>query len=399
MTVKRQGAMKNKCTVCGRAEVTVFMDIHNAPVLCNAAAENPEQAYNARRADIRLGFCSDCGHIFNTDFAPETVKYQIGYENSLHFSQRFQRYAENLAEYLISGYDLHKKNIIEIGCGRGADFLKLLCRLGANQGLGFDPGYAGAAAVNVGNGRVDFVKDFYSSAYRDQQADFICCQHVLEHVLYPGEIVSSCNHTDKRHKRFVFFEVPNAEFIFRDLSVWDLIYEHCSYFSVASLRYLFEICGFTVLNCRTSFDSQFLSIEAASETNSRNNPADNADDVMRTAEYVADFSEKYKKIVSRWKRKLKSILSNGRRAVLWGAGSKGVSFLNTVAGPEQIQYVVDINPFKQGKYIPGTAQKIVAPEFLRTCQPDVVIVTNPIYKDEIVGTLDSLTLTAELITC
>jgi hypothetical protein len=73
----------------------------------------------------------------------------------------------------------------------------------------------------------------------------------------------------------------------------------------------------------------------------------------------------------------------GHRTVVWGAGARCVSFLNILGERTQISYVVDINPKKQGKCIPGTGQRIVGPVFLQEYAPDVVIVMNPVYKNEI----------------
>jgi hypothetical protein len=87
----------------------------------------------------------------------------------------------------------------------------------------------------------------------------------------------------------------------------------------------------------------------------------------------------------------------GERVVVWGAGSKGVTFLNTFKDQNLIEYAVDINPRKQGMYIPGTGQKIVSPFFLSEYQPSVIIVMNPIYQDEIEKSLDSLGFDYRLI--
>jgi hypothetical protein len=57
---------------------------------------------------------------------------------------------------------------------------------------------------------------------------------------------------------------------------------------------------------------------------------------------------------------------------------------------------VDINPGKQGMHVPCTGQKIVPPEFLQKYQPDLIIVMNPIYKQEIQKFTDKLGLTAKL---
>jgi threonine dehydrogenase-like Zn-dependent dehydrogenase len=72
-----------------------------------------------------------------------------------------------------------------------------------------------------------------------------------------------------------------------------------------------------------------------------------------------------------------------RRVVVWGAGSKGVSFLNIFKNHGVIEFAVDINPNKIDKYIAGAGQRIVHPDFLKDYRPDNVIVLNQIYADEI----------------
>jgi len=88
--------------------------------------------------------------------------------------------------------------------------------------------------------------------------------------------------------------------------------------------------------------------------------------------------------------------AQGKRVVIWGGGSKGVAFLTALGGAAPIEYAVDINPFKADKYLAGGGQRVVAPGFLREYQPGVVIVMNPIYRDEIQADLDRLNVSAEL---
>jgi hypothetical protein len=83
--------------------------------------------------------------------------------------------------------------------------------------------------------------------------------------------------------------------------------------------------------------------------------------------------------------------------VIWGGGSKGVSFLTTLGIGEEIGYAVDVNPFKQEKFMAGTGHRVVSPEFLRGYRPDLVIAMNPIYLPEIGSQLSSLGIDAELI--
>jgi hypothetical protein len=76
-------------------------------------------------------------------------------------------------------------------------------------------------------------------------------------------------------------------------------------------------------------------------------------------------------------------VQGGKKVVLWGSGSKAVSYLTTLGVTDQLQYVVDINPHKHGKFLAGSGHEIVSPEFLVEYQPDAVIVMNPIYLEEI----------------
>ena len=86
-------------------------------------------------------------------------------------------------------------------------------------------------------------------------------------------------------------------------------------------------------------------------------------------------------MVNLWRTRLERIKAKGQVAVVWGTGSKAVTFLNTMQA--HIEYAVDINPQKQGKYVAGTGQKIVSPQYLRSYKPDIIIVMNPIYIREI----------------
>jgi hypothetical protein len=83
---------------------------------------------------------------------------------------------------------------------------------------------------------------------------------------------------------------------------------------------------------------------------------------------------------------------------VWGSGSKGVAFLTALKLNGSIEYVVDINPFRQGKFMAGTGQEIVGPKFLEQYQPDVAIAMNPIYQNEIQADLRGRGLQTDVLT-
>ena len=120
-------------------------------------------------------------------------------------------------------------------------------------------------------------------------------------------------------------------------------------------------------------------------------------DVNQISNDVEKFSGIYQEKISNWSEQLFQIRDKNLKAVIWGAGSKGVTFLNTLKINKEIEYVVDLNPNKQGNYIAGTGQKFVSPEFLSEFNPDSVIVMNPIYAKEIQNHLKIMNLKPELM--
>ena len=114
---------------------------------------------------------------------------------------------------------------------------------------------------------------------------------------------------------------------------------------------------------------------------------------------VATFVEHYEARRARWRALLTEWRAAGKRVVLWGGGSKGVAFLTTLGeAATDIAYAVDINPIKTGTFMAGTGQEIVAPAFLRDYRPDVVVIMNPVYRDEITADLSALGLAPEILT-
>ena len=394
--VRTERHSASACPVCVSSDVAVILEIPRVPIHCNLLWLTRAEALGAPMGNIRLASCGSCGHLFNLAFEPELMEYTQAYESSLHFSPRFQRYAVSLATRLIERHSLYGKEVIEIGCGKG-DFLKLLCELGDNNGIGFDPSYVPDGTYQQ-PGRITFIQDLYTDRYAHYKADLICCRHVLEHIQSPTDFLTTLRRAiDGRQDTVLFFEVPNVLFTLRDLGIWDLIYEHCSYFSPGSLARAFTSCGFGIHELTEEYEGQFLGIEALPSENSGGPGKESGPDLGQISTLVSGFSKTYRSKLESWIGRLEKIARAGQTAVVWGAGSKGVTFLNTLKITDQIGYVVDINPRKHGTYVGGTGQEIVSPEVLMEIQPDVVIVMNSIYETEIRELVDGIGLNTELI--
>lgn len=401
------------CPACGHGEASVFFDLPEVPVHCNVLCATRDEALAVPRGDIRLAFCRSCGFIWNLNFEPARMAYGGRYENSLHFSARFQQYAEGLAARLIDTYGLRGKRIIEIACGQG-DFLRMLCRMGNNQGVGFDPGYVPGSDQGQPDERVRFVVDYYSEQYAGQPADLICCRHALEHMADPLAFLRMVRRNLAGHAQAVlYFEVPNALFTLRQNGFWDILYEHCTYFTPVSLEGLFKQAGLRVVAIREEYDGQFLAIEARcgrepadeetedgyEEEGGSAAPSTDRDarEIDRLSLDVRSFGSRYRSELKAWRDRLELLRARGQRVITWGSGSKGTMFLNALRGCGGIEHVVDINARKQGMFVPGSGQRIVPPEGLRTLRPDVVVVMNPIYEKEVQQQVHEMDLRLQVV--
>jgi SAM-dependent methyltransferase len=386
------------CPSCGAPGMEVFYTKDHAPVHSVMLLPTRDEAVNFPTGEIKLGFCRSCGFISNVAFESHKQKYSEHYEATQGFSPTFNAFSRRLAERLVERYDLHGKDIIEIGCDKG-EFLTLLCEMGKNRGLGFDPAYVSERSLSKVNENVTFIQDLYSEKYAHHKADFVCCKMTLEHIHETDDFVRTVKRSTEGHPdTIIFFQIPDVTRILQDIAFWDIYYEHCSYFSPGSLARLFRRNGFEVLDLAREYDDQYLMIEARPGGDSNTPPLPLENDFEVIERGVKYFSESYPKRLDFWRSYLHAQHQEGKRVVLWGSGSKGVSFLTTLNIWDEIEHTVDINPHKHGMYMAGTGQRIVAPDFLRDYQPDVVIVMNAVYKQEIQQDLNGLGVNAEIIT-
>lgn len=385
--------MGKRCPACGTVDVHVFLELSEVPVHQNLLYSSVSAAQATKRGEIHLGLCSSCGFVTNCAFNPALLGYSEEYDNTQCFSTTFNEYALNLTHELINRYSLHNKRIVEIGCGKG-DFIKLLCELGPNQGVGFDPSYIGDKFDS--SGRITFIQDIYSEQYIDYSGDFFCSRHVIEHIAEPGTMLTSIRRavTDRLDVP-LFMETPDVSWILRNVTFWDIFYEHCSLFSPGSLARLYARQGWDAVRITSAFGGQYMWVEGypSSGTGQICVPVDS---LLEITELAQHFQTNYQHKINQLREMVNEHM--GKNMVIWGAGAKGVTFANTLSiHPDTIGYVVDVNPRKQGKFIPGTGQQIISPDALKTLKPEIVWVMNPNYVQEIRTIISEMSLSPELL--
>lgn len=374
-----------QCPVCGCREQREIFTWESMPIFCNVLCETRAEALDAERAPMRLVCCGRCGFIHNAAFEPERIRYGPHYGNPLSASPHFRQYAIRMAEELIHKYGIYGREIAEVGCGDGY-FLKLMCDGGNNQGIGFDPSHdPSTVPPDRDMSGVRMVADTYSRRYGQYRPAMVCCRHVLEHVDDPLRFLRDLHETlAARNECVVFFEVPNARHTFVDGAIWDILYEHCNYFTSESLERVFTAAGFEVLQIDERYDGQYLTLEARPASMAKGGQADAAARAVGMLNQVADFQGCFRNTVDSWQARIAGWRQEGRRVVVWGAGTKGVTFLNVLGlAHDRLEYAVDMHPAKQGRFVPGTAQEILAPQALAAYRPDTIVVMNPVYMREI----------------
>ena len=381
------------CPVCSSAKISRFLYRRQVPVHQNLVMGDRKEAVEIERGDLSLVVCESCRFVFNEAFDLAKLSYGDRYDNTQTCSPSFEGYVTGLASYLALEKNIQRCCIVEVGCGKGL-FLRKLVEVEEwkNKGYGFDPSYVGQETDLAG--RLKFEKRYYNSDCADIPADVVVCRHVIEHVPEPLNLLNAVKqaliHSPQAR---VFFETPCVEWILRNQVIWDFFYEHCSYFTKESLTTLFEIAGFQVESVRHVFEGQYLWIEA---TISSQKPAisKKTQSILVLAEQFAASEEQLQK---KWKIQIEKLSERGKVA-LWGAGAKGVTFANLVDPECQlIDCIIDLNPKKQGQYLPGTGHLIVSYQEIGDRGITAAIVMNPNYYDENLALLEKSNLNINLV--
>lgn len=383
-----------RCPICAsRAEVVLFRQ--RVPVHQNVVFDNREEARDIARGDLSLACCGSCGFVFNAAFDESKLAYGGSYENAQSFSPLFMEHMRGLAGSLVADRSVAEGHVVEVGCGAGT-FLRLMADLAdpSFSAEGFDPAYRGPESER--GGRLRFVKAFFGAETRSGPAAAVISRHVIEHIPEPVPFLEAVRGAATRGPgghtpAHVWIETPSIEWILEHGAVWDLFYEHCSYFSPESLAVACAQAGLAVGGVRPVFGGQYIWLEAM--------PA--ADATVERPAATLELARAFGERMAQADEHLRGLVGGPAAAptFLWGAGAKGVTVANLIDPDTAILAgVVDVNPRKQGKWLPGTGHPIVGPQALANAGSGRVIVMNPNYLEEIRSTLESIDATVEVAT-
>ena len=328
-----------QCPACARDELHPVADLGEMPVAAGMVFPTAQEARASQRGRMHLAQCPRCAHVANIAFDPSLLAFDASFEAALFHSPTYTAYAVGVVDRLVKTYDLAGAAILEVASGSPV----LADRL---RELGCEPTQTPDAEPAAGSFKMTLAR------------------FVLEHLADPAALLTSLRASTER----VFVEVPDAAY---DLTTagWDCIYPHAGYFGRSSLEALAARTGWQVAEIGNAFHDQYLWA------------------------VLEQRGLRFDAATSHWQSTLE-----GRRAVVWGAGTRGTMFCNRV-DPDAtlILGVVDRNPAKHSRYLPITGHRVLAPTSLVELAPDTVILTNPAYKSEIEAELAEMGVRAEVL--
>ena len=394
-TLPRPAPVAARCPACDARGLTDVFDVRGVPVFVGILHDDADSARRAPRGDVILAWCASCGTVHNRVHDPARVHFRPGYEVSLAHSRTVRAYIEDVADRLVERYELAGRSVLEIGCGDGL-FLRLLADRGIARGTGIDPTLAREGEERRGGARLRWIRDYFDpTRYPDLDPDFVASLSVFEDLSRPGEMLRGLRARLRPDAR-VYVEVWNALDALENDETWGIHYEQCNLFGAASLAGAFRRAGFVVLDAGLCYaGGQYCFVEAAPAGGTElDGPAPPAVATpLRIPDALARLAARHRDKVAAWAGRLAAHEAAGRRVVLWGSGGKGIGFLNGVPGADGILAVVDINPDRQGRFVPGTGHRIVSPAGAGDLAPDVAILTNVLYESEIRTQADELGMT------
>lgn len=389
--------MLTRCPACDAPSPAPFFSLSALPVHGTAVLPDPDVARAVAVGDQVLALCATCGMVFNRDFDEGLLDYTGQHEESQHHSPRFAAYAKEITARWVQRHGLAGRHLVEVGCGSG-DLAAALIDAGAGSVTGVDPHFTPDRIPARAGGRITAVPAFFAAGHVEPGTAALVCRHTLEHIPalaeFGAEIVAGMR---RGPVPVLLAEVPDLGRILTEGAFWDLQYEHCSYFTPATLGGFLTGLGFDDPLVRTTYSDQYVVAEAPLGSRPVEPVALPAAELDRLAAACSAFAARVTEQVARWREWLGVHADAGDPVVVWGGGAKGLTFLNVVAGGEEkpaVRAVVDINPGLQGHYMAGLGLPICGPDDLAADPPRSVLLMNPVYLGEVRTMLDDRGLTS-----
>lgn len=290
----------------------------------------------------------------------------------------FTRYqADDFLHFMfdVANFNVKEKKLLEIGCSTGYVLDQL--RLRGADAYGCEPGPSALTAQRRYG--LNVRQSFFSADLFDERFDIVTNLNVLEHIVDPIAFLKQISAALKPGG-FIFLGLPNCQ---RQLSLGDpgmILHEHWGYFTPQSLNSVLHKAGFGNVHCLSGeHDDLYAWAQWPGHRSDENFPFSVTDELIALQEY-ADRMDRILEKINQW---LQQASEKGLRVALYGASVGCVNiwaFLNCRGVSLRL---FDSDPAKRGRYLPGCALPIEAPEELLKDAPDKILILPILFVDAI----------------
>jgi hypothetical protein len=387
-----------KCRHCQATLTLPFIDLETSPpsnaYLAAAQLAGPEKWF-----PLRVFTCTSCWLVQTEDYAHFAEMFSSDYAYFSSFSsswlQHAEQYVDQMADLLGLGTGSH---VVEVASNDG--YLLQYVKARGIPCLGVEPTTSTAQAAR--DKGIEVVEEFFGVVLaqklvkRGLAADLTAANNVLAHVPDINDFVAGFTHILKP-TGVATFEFPHLMQLV-DKCQFDTVYhEHFSYLSLHAVRTVFAANGLSV------FDLQEIPTHGGSlrvfaqrtDTGTRPITAAVAELLEREEAAGITMAAYYGSLQERANRIKDDLLSfliqakrDGKLVGAYGAAAKGNTLLN-YAGVKSnlLPWIVDRNPSKQGKFMPGSRIPIMDEEHLQRAKPDYVLILPWNLKSEVTAQL------------
>jgi SAM-dependent methyltransferase len=389
------------CRAC-RGRLTVTMADLGMQPASNAFIADQSAFQQEKRYPLRAKVCESCKLVqVDYDVAPQELFGNYHYFSS--YSDDWLAHAKAYCDMARRRFALDSRSLVVELASNDGYLLKNFLKMGIAV-LGIDPSdTVAAAAENIG---VPTLVEFFGQkvagnlAGQGRQADLIIANNVLAHVPQLNDFLAGIALL-LLPKGHVTIEIPHLLELIEQVEFDTIYHEHFSYFSVHAIEQAFARHGLRLYDVeRLPTHGGSLRLFAAHAARADLKDSATLHEV-RAREAAAGLKElstyaQFSQRVDACRDSLRALLADakreGKRVAAYGAAAKGNTLLNFCAvTPQEIAFVADRSPHKQGKYLPGTHIPVVSPEVLMQAKPDYVLILPWNLRDEIRQQLGGIT--------